>query len=105
MRIFKINKISEWITSVLVNIASYRIKKPKTFILLESLVIGLITGLIAVLLKNIVHIASRELYRNSSPEHPQFLYFALPDIGILLTVLYLRTFIKDSLSHLMALVK
>ena len=59
----------------------------------------MVTGLIAVLLKNIVHITGRELYRNASPTHPQFLYLALPGIGILLTVLYLKYFIKDDLSH------
>ena len=95
----KKNKIREWITSVLITISGYRNKNPKTFILVESLVIGLITGLIAVSLKNIVHFTGRELYRNSSQEHPQFLYFALPGIGILLTVLYLKFFVKDNLSH------
>jgi CIC family chloride channel protein len=83
----------------LIIIASYRLKKPRTFILIQSLLIGLITGLIAVLLKNIVHITGRELYSNSSPPHPQFLYLALPGIGILLTVLYLKYFVKDDLSH------
>ena len=56
-------------------------------------------GLIAVLLKNLVHITGQELYKNASPTHPQFLYLALPGVGILLTVLFLRTFIKDDISH------
>ena len=99
MKFLKLNKIHQKILSALSIILGYRTKKPKAFILIESLIIGLITGLIAVLLKNIVHITGRELYKNSSPTHPQFLYLALPGIGILLTVLYLRTFIKDSLSH------
>ena len=99
MMFLKTTKIKQWLASILMTISGYRIKNPKAFILIESLLIGLITGLIAVMLKNIVHITGRELYKNSSPGHPQFLYLALPGIGILLTVLYLRFFIKDSLSH------
>ena len=91
--------VSQWITIFLILLTKYRLKSPKSFIIIESLLIGLITGLIAVLLKNIVHITGRELYKDSSPSHPQFLYFALPGIGILLTVLYLRYFIKDNISH------
>ncbi len=99
MKFLKVDKIRQKVTGLLFTIIGYRTKNPKVFILIQSLIIGLITGLIAVLLKNIVHITGRELYKNSSPTHPQFLYLALPGIGILLTVLYLRTFIKDSLSH------
>jgi CIC family chloride channel protein len=93
------NKINYIKNKVFRFVAGYRLKHPKTFIIIQSLLIGLTTGLIAVLLKNLVHITGRELYKNSSPEHPQFLYLALPGIGILLTVLYLRYFIKDNLSH------
>ena len=92
-------KTKHWTSKSLLFIGIYRLKNPKTFILVESLLIGLVTGAIAVLLKNIVHIAGRELYKNSTPAHPQFLYFALPGIGIFLTVLYLKYFIRDSLSH------
>lgn len=95
-RIFK-SKLR--ITYFLIIIAEYRIKNPRSFIIIQSILIGLITGIIAVLLKNIVHFTGRELYKNSSPTHPQFLYLALPGIGILLTVLYLRYFIKDDISH------
>ena len=87
------------IANILLTIATYRIKNPRAFILIQSLFIGVISGLIAVLLKNIVHYTGGELYKNSSPTHPQFLYLALPGIGILLTVLYLKYFVKDNISH------
>jgi chloride channel protein, CIC family len=97
--LFKSLRIRQRITILLLSISGYRLKNPRTFILIQSLLIGLITGLIAVLLKNIVHITGRELYKNASPTHPQFLYLALPGMGILLTVLYLKYFVKDDLSH------
>jgi chloride channel protein, CIC family len=87
------------ISKALLAITGYRTKNPRTFIIIQSLLIGFITGLIAVMLKNLVHITGRELYKNSSPTHFQFLYLALPGIGIMLTVLYLRYFVKDDLSH------
>jgi CIC family chloride channel protein len=92
-------KVKQRITRLLLTIAEYRIKNPRSFIIIQSILIGLITGIVAVLLKNIVHFTGRELYKNSSPTHPQFLYLALPGIGILLTVLYLKYFIKDDISH------
>ncbi len=84
---------------ILIKLAGYRIKNPRAFILIQSLIIGSITGLIAVLLKNIVHFTGSELFKNSSPTHPQYLYLALPGIGILLTVLYLKFFIKENIGH------
>ncbi len=98
-RLIKSLNIKEKITRILLILAGYRLKKPRTFILIQSLLIGLITGLIAVLLKNLVHFTGTELYKNASPAHPQFLYLALPGLGILLTVLYLKFFVKDDLSH------
>jgi len=68
----KKNKVRKWIAGVLITISGYRNKNPKAFILVESLFIGLITGLIAVSLKNIVHFTGRELYRNSSRNTPSF---------------------------------
>lgn len=99
MKLLSIDDIRQKITSILLNIAAYRLKNPRAFILVQSILIGLIAGLIAVLLKNIVHYTGRELYKNSSPTSPQFLYLALPGIGILLTVLYLKYFVKDNISH------
>jgi CIC family chloride channel protein len=97
--LFKISKIKQRNKSILLIIAGYRIKNPKSFILIQSSLIGLITGSIAVLLKNIVHFTGTELYKNSSPNNPQFLYLALPGIGILLTAIYIKYFVKDDLSH------
>jgi chloride channel protein, CIC family len=96
---FKAFKIKQRATRALIAFAGYRLKSPRTFILIQSLLTGLLTGLIAVLLKNLVHFTGTELYKNASPGHPQFLYLALPGLGILLTVLYLRYFVKDDISH------
>ena len=96
MQFLKVAIIRQRITGILLIIATYRIKNPKAFILIQSLLIGLIAGLIAVLLKNIVHYTGRELYKNSSPTHPQFLYLALPGINIMFDQeLFDTTFVID----------
>jgi CIC family chloride channel protein len=99
VKFLKAALIRQRIASILIIITEYRIKNPKPFILFQSLIIGVIAGLTAVFLKNIVSYTGSELYKNSSPTHPQFLYLALPGVGILLTILYLKYFVKDNISH------
>ncbi|MDR0367689.1 MAG: chloride channel protein [Bacteroidales bacterium] len=69
----------------------------KVFIL--SIFVSIIAGLAAVILKNTVHF-TQTILQNAFPEKDfNFLYLAFPMIGITLTVLYLKFFVKDDLSH------
>ena len=72
---------------------------PRRFIILLSFLIGLMGGLVAVLLKNIVHFTEQLVTQGWFAGRVNFLYFGLPLIGILLTVLYLKYFVKDNISH------
>lgn len=67
------------------------------FILLLSVVIGIIAALAAVLLKNAVH-SVEEWVRSINPAR-NILMFLFPVIGIMGTVFYIRTFVKDNISH------
>lgn len=80
-------------------IDSIRLHRPRFFTIVVAILVGIVVGMMAVLLKNLVHITGRELYKNASASHPQFLYLALPGIGIMLTVLFLVYFVKDDISH------
>lgn len=71
----------------------------RRFVILLSLVVGLGGGLAAVLLKNLVHYTHESLMRRVEADSMNILYFALPFIGIVLTVLFIRLFIKDDISH------
>ena len=64
-----------------------------------SLVIGLLSGLAAVILKNAVHYAFYVISQGFQFEKENFLYLALPFIGILLTVLYVKFFVKKDIGH------
>jgi CIC family chloride channel protein len=71
----------------------------RRFVLLLSFVVGILGGLVAVILKNTVHLTHELLTKQIAVDKVSFLYFALPFLGILLTVLYVRYFVKDNISH------
>ncbi len=71
----------------------------KNFILILSLITGLLSGLAAVLLKNTIHFTHHLLTGQFHIENINFLYLAYPVVGILITVFFSRKIIKDSLGH------
>ncbi len=71
----------------------------RRFMIILSIIVGLLGGLAAVLLKNIVHLTQALLTNYQVLDKGYFLYFALPFTGILLTVLFVRYIIKDNISH------
>lgn len=64
----------------------------KNFLIIVSIIVGLITGLAAVLLKNLVHYIRVLLQYILEDERFNFLLFLFPLIGILLTVYYVQRF-------------
>ena len=68
-------------------------------IILLSFLIGIVTGLAAVILKNTVHFTFRLLTYGLDISSTNLLYFALPFIGILITVLYVKYFVKVDIVH------
>lgn len=83
-------KIIQWITE---HIPLQRL------ILLLSILIGILTGLAAVLLKNTVHFTSNFLTNRLDISSVNWLYFAYPFIGILITALFIKYFIKEDIVH------
>ncbi len=69
------------------------------FVLLLSLVIGLLSGLAAVLLKNTAFYTHDLLTVNFAKDSENYWYLAYPMIGIFLTVMYIRFFVKDDIGH------
>ncbi len=73
--------------------------KEKQFVYFLSIVIGSIAGLGAVALKTSVHYIEFILRDTKSTETQNWHYLLLPGIGILLTILFIRFFIKDDIGH------
>lgn len=71
-------------------------KIPKQrFILLLSLIIGILSGFAAVLLKNMVFFMTRLLVRSLDIHSVNIVYFAFPFFGLVLTVLFVRLVLKE----------
>jgi CIC family chloride channel protein len=66
---------------------------------LLSLLIGMASGLAAVLLKNTAHLTYQFVARQAIASQINFLYLAFPLVGIFLTVVFIRAFIRDEMGH------
>jgi CIC family chloride channel protein len=66
---------------------------------LLSLVVGITGGLAAVLLKNTVHFTHQYVMHQGDVSQINYLFLAFPLLGIILTVLFVRIFIRDEMGH------
>lgn len=73
----------------------------KYFLLVLSVIIGLLSGLAAVTLKTTVHYIGVFFTKSKvfDIQEENYYYLAYPLIGILITVWYVRTFIKQDIGH------
>ncbi len=71
----------------------------RKLILLLSLIIGILSGIAAVLLKNIVFYTHHFLTEGLEIHRGNILLFAFPIIGLTLTVLFIKYIVKDDLGH------
>ena len=65
-----------------------------TFIILAASVVGILGGITSSVLKELTHYVASFLINDFHWKYKFYLYFFFPLIGILLTVLYVRTFIR-----------
>ncbi len=71
----------------------------RQFLYLISLIVGLVTGLAALVLKNLIHFVAERLTQWIEVDAISYLFLVYPFLGILLTVLFIRYFIKDDIGH------
>ena len=67
--------------------------------LIISVVIGILSGLAAVILKNAIHFIHLFLTGNFNLSGWNFLYLIYPMIGTFITLLFVRYIIKDDIGH------
>jgi CIC family chloride channel protein len=78
---------------------NYRHVSKKTLVLILSLIVGIASGLAAVILKTTTHYIQDWLTEGFEVSYLNYLYFAYPLFGILLTVLFIVYLNKDKLGH------
>ena len=64
-----------------------------------SIVVGLLSGLAAVLLKNMIFYFSEFIINLQSADKENYLFLFLPLAGVTLSYLYVRYVVKDDISH------
>lgn len=90
-----------WWNSWYVSFLSWRLRhiKERNFIIILSLLVGIITGLAGVFLKNSVHFTHRFFTESLQVDSGSLLFFVYPFIGICLTSLFVRYFVREDISH------
>lgn len=86
-----LNRLNQWRMQKISN---------RNFLILLSFVVGIIGGLAAAILKGLTHFIASTLQDDVQWEYKYVFYLIFPLIGIFLSVLYVRKFIKSkSLDH------
>ena len=73
-----------------------RFVSDRNFLILASLIVGVLSGLAAVSLKTIVHFLQHLLKGGFDVKYENFLYLLYPLVGIMLSIRYVRTFHKKT---------
>lgn len=89
--------ISKWLGNLIV----WRVRNipHRNFVLVLSVVVGIFSGLAAVILKNSIHFLHRFLTEGFDLTDWNYLYLLYPMAGIFITMLYVRFIVKDDISH------
>jgi len=69
------------------------------FIYILSVIIGLLTGLVAVLLKNVTHFIQHGLHHGILGDFTNYFYFIIPLVGLILTYLSIKYIVRHDVSH------
>ena len=67
--------------------------------LVLALIVGLLSGLAAVLLKNLIHFIQWGLISWFANSTDSLLYLVYPGVGMLLSLLFVRYIVKDDIGH------
>ncbi len=89
--------MNEWVNkhTVLLNWVQHRLSE-RQFFILSSILVGLTAGLAAVILKSLVHFIYNSVTQDFTLPFQISIYLALPFIGLLLSVLYVQRFHKET---------
>ena len=73
--------------------------KERNFVVFLALLVGLASGLAAVLLKFLINAIGGSLTSHLSISHASFVYIVVPVVGILIAGLYVRLVVRDNIYH------
>ena len=92
---------NNWWTNHWINVVSWRERHigERSFVVLLSLVVGIICGFAAQLLKYLIHLIAHALTAHFSETTVNWLNLLYPVIGIFIVTIFLKYIVKDNISH------
>lgn len=91
------NRFTEWWMKVVIW-REHHIKE-STFMVFLALIVGILCGFAAQLLKFLIHVIAGILTAHMNLTTSNWLYLVYPVVGILITVLFVKYVVKDNISH------
>jgi len=90
-----------FISSLIKRFLIWRVKKidDRKFMIFLSIVVGILAGFAAVIIKNSVHFIQNMLTSDFAQQYHNYMYFAYPAIGILLVYIFTRFIINREVGH------
>lgn len=97
----QINPPSGPFSKMMLSFALWREKhiKEKTFVVVLALLVGIVGGFAALLLKGLIFLISHALTSHFQVNGGQLLYIVYPALGVLITLLYVKFVVRDNISH------
>ena len=88
-------------SSLIKRILIWRVKKinDRKFMMFLSVIIGIIVGFAAVIIKNSVHLIQSLLTSDIGDQYHNYMYFAYPAIGVLLVLIFTKYILKRPVGH------
>ncbi len=68
-------------------------------LIILSVVVGLLSGIGAVIIKNAVHFIKELIHDNVPDKFTNYVYFIYPAIGIILVILFMKYILKQKIGH------
>lgn len=89
------------LTDLWLEIVSWRERhiKERNFVVVLALVVGVLCGLAAQLLKYLIHLISQVLTSHINITGANFLFLVYPVVGIIIVTLFVQFVVKDNISH------
>ena len=96
-----ISSIKERINEQFLKLVMWRERhiKERTFVIFLALIVGILCGSAALLLKTLIHLFSDLVTSHINITHGNYLYIIYPVVGIILASLFVRYIVKDNISH------
>ena len=96
-----ISSIKERFNEQLLRLVMWRERhiKERTFVIFLALIVGILCGSAALLLKTLIHFFSDIVSSHINITQGNYLYIIYPVVGIILASLFVRYIVKDNISH------